>query len=341
MKQLLKQLGVALADSPVGRGLLLGGHPPIVPVFMLHRFATPDATVSGHSPAHVAAVLRFLRRGGFTVMSIDEIVEGLLSTGLPKRAVGFTIDDGYWDNGQVGAEIFLEQDCPVTIYLTTRLVDGGYWPCDARIKYLFAKANQSFTLALGGKAKTLSQTDPAGYELARRQFGFELKELPLTVAEERLADLAESLNVELPEAPPAQYRGLTWEEVTALEKRGVTFGAHTARHVTLSAESDEIAWQELEESTRAIRQRLQRPSSVFCYPTGRFQDYGPREVRFVKQLGYRGALASEPGYCFRDGHPDSVYHLLRFTFPDQMLDFKDIVLQLQRLRDRARYRAAL
>ena len=341
MKQLLKQLGVALADSPVGRGLLLRGHPPIVPVFLLHRFATPDGTISGHSPGLIADALRYLRQTGFTVMSIDEIVEGLLGTGLPRGAVGFTIDDGYWDNGHVGAEIFLEQDCPVTIYLTTRLVDGGFWPYDAKIKYLFTKAHPPFSLVLSGEAKSLSRADPAGYELARRQFVYEMKRLPLSAAEERVAILAESINVELPEIPPAEYRGLTWDEVTTLESRGVSFGAHTARHVTLSAESDEIARQELEESTRAIRRRLQRPSSVFCYPTGRFQDYGPREVRFVKQLGYRGALASEPGYCFRDGHRDSVYHLLRFTFPDQILDFKDIVLQLQRLRDRARYRAAL
>jgi peptidoglycan/xylan/chitin deacetylase (PgdA/CDA1 family) len=339
--QLLKQLGVALADSSVGRGLMLQGHPAIVPVFMLHRFATPDGAVSGHNPEYVAEVLRYLRQSGFTVMSIDEIVEGLLGTGLPKGAVAFTIDDGYWDNGQVGAEIFLSQGCPVTIYLTTRLVDGGFWPCDAKVKYLFAKARQPFSVVLGGKAKTLSRADATGYEFARRQFGSELKMSPLAVAEQRLAELAESLGVELPQAPPAEYRGLTWDEVAALEERGVSFGAHSARHVTLSAESDEISWQELEESTRAVRQRLQRPSSVFCYPTGRFQDYGPREVDFVKNLGYRGALAAEPGYCFRDARPDSLYHLLRFTLPDHILDVKDIVLQLQRFRDRARYRAAI
>jgi len=341
LKQVLKQLGVALAGSPVGRRLLLQGHPPIVPVFMLHRFATPDGTVSGHSPGFVADVLRYLRRSGFEVMSIDGIVEGLLGAGLPRGAVAFTIDDGYWDQGHLGAEIFLEQGCPVTFYLTTKFIDGNFWLNDAKVRYLFSQISNRFSLVLGGQSLAVSPGDRVSYGRARRNLMFELKALPLEQAEERVADLAQSLGIELPDAPPPGYHGLSWDEVVALEKRGVSFGAHTASHVTLSAESDDVSWREIEESTSALRQRLKRPSSVFCYPTGRFVDYGPREVGFLRNLGYRAALAAEPGYSFVDASPDSRYHLLRFGFPNHMLDVKDIVLQLQRLRDRARYRAAV
>lgn len=341
MKELLKQFGVALADTPVGRRLLLRGHPPVVPVFMLHRFATPDGAVSGHSPAHVADVLRYLQRRGFKIISIDDIVEGFLGGGLPRGAVAFTIDDGYWDQGRLGAEIFLEQECPVTIYLTTKLIDGNFWLSDAKVRYLFSHMSNPFSLVLGGQSLTVSPGDLVSYGRARRNLIFELKALPLEQAEERVADLAQSLGIELPDAPPPGYQGLLWDEVVALEKRGVSFGAHTASHVTLSAESDDVAWREIEESTSALRQRVERPSSVFCYPTGRFVDYGPREVGFLRNLGYRAALAAEPGYSFVNASPDSSYHLLRFGFPNHMLDVKDIVLQLQRLRDRARYRTAV
>jgi peptidoglycan/xylan/chitin deacetylase (PgdA/CDA1 family) len=302
---------------------------------MLHRFAIRDGSAPrGHDGVFVADAIAYLRATDFTILSIDEIVGGLLAENLPRRVVGFTIDDGYADQGQFGAEIFLAQDCPVTIYLVTRLVDGTDWPVDAKASYLFRRAQGPFTMVLRGREVTASPSDLSAYDRIRHKFVFELKEFSLEEAEARIALLAGQLEIELPREPPPGYRGLSWDQVRSLEKRGISFGAHTARHVTLSTESGAVVRQELEESTRRVREHLECPSGVFCYPTGRFRDYGEREVAILKELGYRAAVTAEPGYASIGTGEDSRFHLLRFGMPDNMLDFKDIVLQLQRLRDR-------
>ena len=301
---------------------------------MLHRFRNGDGRVSGHDPQLVGAALDYLLEHGFRVLSIDEVVQGLGAGTLPDRTVAFTMDDGYLDQGQIGAEVFLARACPVTMYLVTGMIDGRLWPWEAKLAWVFSRARGKFCLTFQGRDYQGDPTDPDRLNNLRRKLVLVLKTLPLARAEAEVASIAQTLGEELPDSPPAPYRALDWDEVRSLEERGMSFGSHTVSHVTLSAEDDETARRELTESTRRVRQKLQRPSGVFCYPTGRSQDYGAREVGYLRELAYEAAITSEPGYCALGKDADARFHLRRFSFPDNLLDFKDIVLQIQRLRAR-------
>jgi peptidoglycan/xylan/chitin deacetylase (PgdA/CDA1 family) len=338
LKKLAKRAAILLADTSIGRGLLLRNNTGVVPVFMLHRFATGDGLVAGHDPALVRAALDYLRSHDFQVLAIDQVVAGLLDGSLPDRVVAFTIDDGYRDQGRVGAELFIAAGVPCTIYLVTELVNGGYWPIESKIRYLFSSAQADFSVRLAGSDVRVGPADGRGQVETRRRLVYELKNLPLARAIERVGELAERMGLDLPDEPPEGFAPLSWDEVRQLEGRGIAFGAHTARHVTLSAESDEVAWRELEQSTRALQSHVARPSSVFCYPTGRFQDYGPREIGYLRELGFQAALSSEPGYCTLGEDADARFNLRRLGFPDSLDEFKDMVLQLPRLRERWRGR---
>jgi peptidoglycan/xylan/chitin deacetylase (PgdA/CDA1 family) len=339
LKKLAKRAVITLADTHVGRGFLLRNTAGFVPVFMLHRFTTGDGLVAGHDPALVRAALDYLRSHDFRVLTIDQVVDGLADGSLPERAVAFTIDDGYRDQGRVGAELFLANGCTCTIYLVTELVNGGFWPIESKVRYLFSRADAAFTVRLRGRDAPVAPGDARGQAETRRQLVYELKALPLDLAMARVAELAERMGMDLPDAPPEGFAPLSWDDVRQLERRGIAFGTHTARHVTLSAESDETAWRELEQSTRALQAHADHPSTVFCYPTGRFQDYGPREIGYLRELGFRAALSSEPGYCTLGEDADARFNILRLGFPDSLDEFKDIVLQLPRLRQRWRWRA--
>ena len=338
LKKLAKRAAITLADTRVGRGFLLRNTAGFVPVFMLHRFTTGDGLVAGHDPALVRAALDYLRSHDFKVLTIEQVVDGLADGSLPERAVAFTIDDGYRDQGRVGAEVFLAAGCTCTIYLVTELVNGGFWPIESKVRYLFSTADSAFTVRLRDRDVPVAPGDARGQTKMRRQLVYELKDLPLDHAMARVGELAERMGMDLPDAPPEGFAPLTWDEVQQLERRGIAFGSHTARHVTLSAESDEIAWRELEQSTQALQAHVDHPSTVFCYPTGRFEDYGPREIGYLRELGYRAALSSEPGYCTLGEDADACFNLLRLGFPDSLEEFKDIVLQLPRLRERWRRR---
>jgi peptidoglycan/xylan/chitin deacetylase (PgdA/CDA1 family) len=338
LKNLAKRAVLTLADTQFGRGFLLRNAAGFVPVFMLHRFTTADGLVRGHDPALVRVALDYLRDHDFRVLTIDQVVAGLIDHNLPDRPVAFTIDDGYQDQGQVGAELFIASGFPCTIYLVTELVEGRYWPMESKVRYLFAQAQTEFLVKVLGRQIAVPCRDAAQKDDVRRRLVYELKALPLARALERVDRLSDELGIELPEEAPAAYTPFSWDDVRELERRGISFGAHTTRHVTLSAESDEVAWRELERSTEALKANVRQPSNVFCYPTGRFQDYGPRDIGFLEKLGYRAAISSEPGYCVLGDKPADRFNLLRFSFPDTLEEFKDIVLQLPRLREKFRVR---
>jgi peptidoglycan/xylan/chitin deacetylase (PgdA/CDA1 family) len=329
---LAKKLTVGLADTKAGRGLLLPGSGQRVPVFMLHRFRDGVTRPSGHDPEMLAAALDYLKRHDFRVLSVDEIVGGLAAGALPDRVVSFTIDDGYEDQGRIGAEVFLAHGCPATIYLVTGMIDGAYWPWEARVAYLFSHAEEAFTFEHAGAEYLSSGMNDEHSTNNRRALVRAMKRLPLSSAEREVKRLAEVVGVSLPRQPPEDFRPLTWDQVASLEQRGISFGAHTVSHPTLAAEDDSVAKREIEASTARIRDKLARPSSVFCYPTGRYEDFGPREIALAKAAGYSAALSSEPGYCTLDGTPDACFELHRFGFPDNLEDFKAIVLQLLRFR---------
>ena len=55
---------------------------------------------------------------------------------MSGRAIAFTVDDGYQDVAQVAAEIFLEYDCPLSIFLTTGFIDGHLWHWWDQIEFI-------------------------------------------------------------------------------------------------------------------------------------------------------------------------------------------------------------
>jgi hypothetical protein len=172
--------------------------------------------------------------------------------------------------------------------------------------------------------------------MARRRLVNELKDYPLDQSRLRIEALATRLGIELPESPPPEYSSLTWAEVSNLEARGVSFGGHTVRHATLSAETDEVAWREIEECTRTLE--IPSPSSLKSFLLSHWSIAGLRRSRdylsegtWVPGSGLRGARILQI-----DNDSNSRFNLRRFSFPDNLLDFKDIVLQLQRLRQRLR-----
>jgi peptidoglycan/xylan/chitin deacetylase (PgdA/CDA1 family) len=274
-----------------------------------------------------------LRKHQFVVMDIDELFTRARQRDVPNRAVVFTIDDGYFDQASIGAEIFLQHDCPVTIFLATGLTDGTFWPLEAQIAYAMSEVRKSVPLRVTGGTSVVDPSDPRSLRAAASALVWELKRLPISDATERLAETSEMLGVEIPNVPPDAFAPLTWADARRLEARGVRFGSHTVRHVTLSREPAAVSRSEIHASTVRLRDELSKPSRVFCYPTGRFEDYGNREKSVLADLGYDGAVSAVAGYATTTAISEAPFDVLRFGFPGSLTDFKDIVLQLDRLRE--------
>lgn len=103
--------------------------------------------------------------------------------------------------------------------------------------------------------------------------------------------------------PPA----LTWEQLRSLAAEGlIDVQAHTRTHPWLPRVDGERARDEIAGSKADLEERLGRPATVFCYPAGL---YGDRDVRLVREAGYRAAFTTDPGV----NHADQPRALLRRT----------------------------
>jgi peptidoglycan/xylan/chitin deacetylase (PgdA/CDA1 family) len=296
-------------------------------IFMLHRFSIPDLGVSGHQPAALRRNLAQLRKQHYQLISLQDLFQKLLDREPLERAVAFTIDDGYFDHGQIAAPIFAEFDCPVTTFLVTSFAEGKSWFWFDKLKYIFEETKRPKLDARLGSTSipyTIDSTE------TRASACLDLN-LRCQDASERdrlncIMDLSREAELELPKAPPARFAPLSWDDARALEKRGMTFGPHTVTHPVLSTTTSEQAGFEISESWKRLSCEVSKPVPIFCYPNGRRRDYGEREISCIRQLGLWGAVEGQPGKLSpatlhesensryqvpRSGYLDSFPHLLQ------------------------------
>ena len=263
-----------LAADPIARlwSPLLRGR---VTVFTLHRFAQPEYDIAGHDSSLLRATLARLRRERYDLLSLEDAIGRARDPNASGRAIAFTVDDGYQDIAQVGAEIFLEYDCPLSIFLTTGFIDGRLWHWWNQIEFIcLATDRPSLDVVLAETRVTVVLDD----RVDRRALVVDLRERCKQVSEqaklEFIARLAESAGVEIPARPPAQYRGLSWDDVRGLERRGFRFGPHGVSHAVLARTSDGDAAREIRESWERLKAETAYPMPVFAYPNGTPGDYG-------------------------------------------------------------------
>jgi len=286
-------------------------------IFTLHRFAVPDLGVVGRDPAMLRLVLARLRREGYRLVGLAEALQLLREPGgRSERVVAFTVDDGYADFALAGADAFLAYDCPVTVFVVTGFVDGGLWLWWDQIEHVcLTTAKLQIRVAVGSGVTSLDLRAPGHRRAEVQRLVERLKGVSEGEKRAAIARLVAAADVELPARGPPRYRGLTWDEVRALESRGVRFGPHTVSHPLLTRTSAEQSEREIVESWRVLRANAREPLGVFAYPNGAF---GSREIATVEQAGLDAAVTTVPRYASRlDGVRSSQvrYRLPRFPYP--------------------------
>ena len=87
---------------------------------------------------------------------------------------------------------------------------------------------------------------------------------------------------------------LTWAQLEEMANSQVfTIGSHTLTHPFLSQLGSGAAEREISESKGVLEERLDRPVSLFCYPSGDFND---ETIRLVSRAGYAAAVVSPDRY---------------------------------------------
>jgi len=312
-------------------------------ILMLHRFSMPELGVFGHDPAQLRRNLAHLRKLRCRFMPILDLFQSLLAGEPLKKAIAFTIDDGYFDHAEIAAPIFAEFDCPVTTFLVAGFCSGEDWFWWDKLTYILEGTKMPQVEARLGATRisyVLSSTE------AREFAGQDLILRCLNASEhvrlQCVLDLSQDAEVQLPLSPPPQFAPMSWDVARRLEKTGMTFGPHTVTHPVLSTTGDQQAEFEITESWNRLKQEVARPVPIFCYPSGRRQDFGAREIAIVRRLGLTGALAGKPGRLssrtLRESE-NSRYQVPRFAYEESFVHLLQFVSGLQLAK--ARIRAAI
>jgi peptidoglycan/xylan/chitin deacetylase (PgdA/CDA1 family) len=294
----IKRLALAALHQPAVVRWLSATRRAHCAVFMLHRFASADGRRAGHDPAALHRLLQALRAGGVRFASLDDVMASVAGDRPlpPGPTVAFSVDDCYPDFAKVGMPVFEANACPVTGFVVPDVVEQRCWFWWDQVEYILQRArSSSLAVPLAGASVTVSWTDDVTRRAAGRTFTEALKPVPAEALERGVQALAHAAGVSLPEAPPAEYRVLDWDELRALETRGARLGAHTLTHPLLSRCDDARAEREILGSVDRVRTELRDPSMVFAYPVGRATDFGTRDEALVERAGLIGAVSAVAG----------------------------------------------
>jgi peptidoglycan/xylan/chitin deacetylase (PgdA/CDA1 family) len=223
----------------------------------------------------------------------------------PNRdRVILTFDDGYRDNLTHAYPILRKHNIPATVFVTTDHIgtNGLLW--SDKLAWIVYKATSDTERKLG-TCITLPQpvirmverffsANPTEKVACLRSLAGMLKELEIDQREEILDRLAEVCGVS--EWPSDTDRAmLSWEEVRAMARDGISIGSHTKSHPVLSRIPGVQMEEEIVESKRIIEERIGKPVVSFAYPFGGSDDFPQDAVRVLKQNGFNCACTALPG----------------------------------------------
>jgi peptidoglycan/xylan/chitin deacetylase (PgdA/CDA1 family) len=289
-------------------------------IFYLHRLNAPHAGIHGHSVEFLRAALQALRDSGARFVSLRTMIEAWNSgRSIGPDWVAFTMDDGFADQEILFREAFAPMDCPATIFLISGFLDHRLWPWDDQLSYVIRAAKDvQKKIELSGRQFALDLSTPRGRAKAVKTLREHCKATSLLDPYEVVARVAAAVEMQVPLAPPEEFRAMSWEAARGLERDGVDFGPHSISHRIFSRLSDADAHAELATSWQRLQAELKNPLPVFAWPTGRRADFGARDMALARALGLQAAVSTIPDFAHvRPGsRADDLFALNRFALPD-------------------------
>ena len=292
-----------------------------VPIFVLHRLRNAERQGSGHDPEFLDAAIDRLHALGCHFVSLAEIANAAANgdgSEMPPQSVAFSIDDGYSDQVEI-AERLLRRGIPVTLFTITDLVDGVDWPWDSKLTYCVHACREALLdVSFEGRQVMRSLADlPDRINTARflRNWG---KTLPGSRIDDFVSAVADATGVTVTSRPPSNYRPATWDQLRSLLSDGLDVAVHTRSHRIMSSLSDEEARREIEWARERIRQEIPSSPEILAWPTGRRQDYGERDLKLARDLGFKAAFSVNDDYGRLDGGELARFAIDRVPMPGYM-----------------------
>jgi Polysaccharide deacetylase. len=308
-----------------------------VTIYTLHRAAMPSHPHLGTDPALLDKALHELRENGFTFISLEDVIKaGVDGAPLPEKAICFTLDDGYSDQADLLTPILLRHGAKPTFFVITDMLDGISWPWDEKITYVLEETQKDEIpnpfMHFHGHQKILPLGTAKDKTKARRYLQVTAKELPQRKVQSFLEQLAMYNEVVIPCKPPAPYQAMTWDDARKLEAEGAYFAPHSCDHSIFSRLTTEESEYQIKQSWSRLENELRKPVKIFCYPTGRLQDFTVEQMHYLEKQGFLGAVSFVSKPCKIRTIPNELFKLPRIALPNKLSTIKRYASWIERVR---------
>ena len=260
-------------------------------ILTFHRvLIKPDKIISDHIDEVVFSWQMSLIAKHFNVLRLTEAIERLKTNSLPARALCITFDDGYADNYTVALPILKKMKICATFFIATGFLNGGRMWNDTLIEAVRRVKGDRLDmrqLGLDVYDTTSDQTKKHTiYQLIKK-----LKYFQMDQRNDKIDEIKEFIGETLP-----HNLMMNDAQVKDLYDQGMEIGGHTVCHPILSKISDKQAEEEIITNKQVLEKIIRAPLVSFAYPNGQPEvDFKSRDMKIVKQVGYRYAVSTASG----------------------------------------------
>jgi peptidoglycan/xylan/chitin deacetylase (PgdA/CDA1 family) len=246
-------------------------------------------------------LLGTLKRDGWEIATVDEIVCRLKLGENGSRLVNFSVDDCYRDTFEHVVPLFRRHRVPVTLFVTTGIPDGTMPLGWAGLEAILAERPQ---ITYNGETVDVSTRQAKQQWFARISSAWEAHDFYNEFAEFCRANGADQQELR-------DEHAITWEMLESFKgDQLVEIGAHTVSHYRMSDLSADQALQEIAGSRQRLRERLGADCRHFAFPYGRSGDCGQRDFDLAREAGFSSASTTRKGLV---SQAQDVYCLPRNT----------------------------
>lgn len=298
-------------------------------ILTYHRFSREKAEAkisAGEFEAH----LEYLKKH-HTVLPLAETLHLLNNRkSLPPNTVSITIDDGYADAFEIAFPLLRKFGFPATVYAITDFLDRKCWLWTDFMRYVLLNTqHNSIEISFSeNEIVKADLTDKSSRRETASRLNSLLKKMPNEQKEAKIKEIAEILNVEIPEFPPAEWAAITWEQARQMDAENVRIESHTVTHPILTNISAENLDFEMQMSKKRLEEVLERPVEHFCYPNGSFNK---AVEKAVEKAGYKSATTTNYGF---NNQKSGRFLLKRIDAQVQIENFAQSVSGFEELRKR-------
>lgn len=258
------------------------------------------------SPTVLRQRFEVLRRGGYSVLSLDEGIRRMYQGTLPSKAVALTFDDGTYDFYVRALPLLREFGFAATVYVPTYYTRFQRPVFNTMLAYVAWKARDhsaipAHGLADGPEPLAVSTATERARSVERVRNEAERLALTAEAKDARVRLFADRLGVDYDALLARRVLHLmTPDELRQAAAAGVDVQLHTHRH--WMPEDRALFRREIDDNRRELHAVLgdQVVLRHFCYPSG---EHRPAFLPWLEEAEVESATTCDPGLATSTTHP--------------------------------------